>query len=398
MTKQDHEAAALFPLLDEQRFGELVESIREEGLLHEVVLCEGKILDGRNRYRACLKAGVEPRFEKHEGDPFAYVWAANGQRRDLSVDQRATIFVLTIKKSSAWQAKQAEIAAAANMKRAEATKGRERKGDGTLAQSSGASSRGTTGPKRPERSTAAKAAASGTNRPAIERAEKLVKDRPDLAQKVASGEVKPAAARREMKKAEVAKKVEALPEGKYRVIYADPPWQYNDSREGLGAGSGATEGVDRASTAAKDHYPTMSMSELAALDVKSMAADDCVLFCWATAPLLPEQIELTKAWGFKYKTFFVWDKGKGSFGHYHTAEAEILLICTRGSGTPDISARENQVQRWPRGAHSRKPEEARDMIDRLYPKGARVELFRRGDAPDGWVVWGNEAEQQSEAA
>ncbi|MCO5144582.1 MAG: MT-A70 family methyltransferase [Aquamicrobium sp.] len=399
---EDHEAATLFPLMSDDRFAELVESIRANGLIHEIVIHDGKILDGRNRYRACVEAGVEPRFRDFVGDPFTYAWSANGQRRDLVLEQRAVIFVMATKKSEEWKTRQAEIAAEANRKRSEKTKAQHavsnpRAGEtkSGVPTTCGTTKPASAEPKDKNTSATEKAAASGTNRGAIERAERLVKADPALAAKVAAGEVKPTAAHRQLKKAEVEQKVKELPDGKFRVIYADPPWAYNDTREGLGAGDGQT--VDRASTAAKNHYPTMTMAELKELDVKSLAADDSVLFCWATFPLLPEQLEVVKAWGFKYKTAFVWDKDRGTFGHYHTAEAELLLVCTRGSCTPDADKREAQVQRHPRGEHSRKPDAIREMIDRLYPHGPRVELFRRGEAPDGWVIWGAEAEE-AEAA
>jgi N6-adenosine-specific RNA methylase IME4 len=168
----------------------------------------------------------------------------------------------------------------------------------------------------------------------------------------------------------------------YSVVYADPPWQYNDTRVGLS---------DVAASAAEEHYPTMSVKELSDLPVKDLAAKDCVLFCWATFPLLPDCLEVVRAWGFTYKTAFVWLKVRPNFGHYHNCNAELLLVCTKGSATPFIDERESQVQTIERvERHSAKPEEFRAMIDRLYPVGPRIELFRRGDAPEGWEVWGNE--------
>jgi N6-adenosine-specific RNA methylase IME4 len=146
-------------------------------------------------------------------------------------------------------------------------------------------------------------------------------------------------------------------------------------------------------TSAADSYPTMSVAELLALDVKSLAAADSVLLCWATFPLLPDQLEVVKGWGFKYKTAFVWDKGAGAFGHYHSAEAELLLVCTRGNNmTPEIDKREKQIQHYRKErVHSKKPDEWRRVIDHLWPTGPRICLFRRGALPKPWVVWGNEA-------
>lgn len=369
--------------MDSKRFGELKSSIEQHGLLHEIVLCDGKILDGRNRYKAALEAGIDPRFKTIDGDPFAYAWMANGERRDLVADQRYLIWKRATEKSGEWQKKRDRIKAAANKKRSSTQKGVAKSSSKRDPTTSGATSHSKAGSK-------AKAAASNTNRGTVERMDKLDRERPDLAAKVRTGEIKPTAALRQMKKDEVSVKVQKLPRGKHRVLYADPPWKYNDDRIGLGAGDSSGKSVDRASTAARNHYPTMSKTELCELGVKDLAAKDAVLFCSATFPLLPVALNVVKAWGFEYKTAFVWDKGRGSFGNYHKANAELLLVCTRGSCTPDIDEKEPQVIRCARGRHSEKPERFREMIDKLYPHGPRIELFRRGERPKGWKVWGPE--------
>lgn len=170
-------------------------------------------------------------------------------------------------------------------------------------------------------------------------------------------------------------------EGRYRIIYADPPWRYNDTRGGLESYRGS---------AAEDHYPTMALEEICAVDVKGISEDDAVLFCWATFPLLPEALQVIAAWGFEYKTAFVWNKVRPNFGNYHNANGELILLGTRGSCRPDIDKRESQVITLERtGRHSEKPEEFRAMIDRLYPRGKRIELFARS-LHDGWDAHGNE--------
>jgi N6-adenosine-specific RNA methylase IME4 len=227
----------------------------------------------------------------------------------------------------------------------------------------------------------AKAAASHTNAGAVARGDRLAEEREDLAAEVRAGRMKPAEAHRRMKRDSVAQRVAALPDDVFRVIYADPPWKYGDERVGVAE-----------STAAEHHYPTMPVADICALPVREIAASDAVLFLWATFPLLPDALAVVTAWGFKYKTAFVWAKGRPNMGHYHQADAELLLVATRGSCTPDVDTRETQVQLVKRtGRHSAKPEDFRDMIDRMYPHGARVELFARSAAPDGWCVWGNEA-------
>lgn len=163
---------------------------------------------------------------------------------------------------------------------------------------------------------------------------------------------------------------------KYRVIYADPPWSYGDKQniEGLGG--------------AVKHYPTMPLNDICALPVP--AADNAVLFLWVTSPLLENSFEVINAWGFKYKSSFVWDKVAHNMGHYNSVRHEFLLIATRGSCTPDVPKLLDSVISIERTEHSRKPKEFRDMIDMLYPVGERLEMFAR-EAPEGWDVWGNMA-------
>lgn len=175
-------------------------------------------------------------------------------------------------------------------------------------------------------------------------------------------------------------KREAAPiAGKYRIFYADPPWAYGDTRTGL-------EGY----SAAVDHYPAMSIEELCALPVKEAAEDNAVLFLWVTSPLLEECFAVIKAWGFQYKTSFVWDKVRHNVGHYNSVRHELLLVCTRGSCTPDNVKLFDSVQTIERtDKHSQKPAEFRDIIETLYTSGNKIELFCREPAP-GWAVWGNE--------
>jgi N6-adenosine-specific RNA methylase IME4 len=175
----------------------------------------------------------------------------------------------------------------------------------------------------------------------------------------------------------------ALPTGTYNLIYADPPWQYGDQK--------AHESYSRLS--AQSHYPDMPTADICALPVRDIAADNAVLFLWGTAPMLPDALEVIDAWGFTYKTHFIWDKERRNLGHYHSAQHELLIIATRGTCKPETDYRPASVQSWKRtGRHSAKPEHFREIIDTMYPTGPRVELFRRGTAPEGWTAWGNEAE------
>jgi N6-adenosine-specific RNA methylase IME4 len=108
--------------------------------------------------------------------------------------------------------------------------------------------------------------------------------------------------------------------------------------------------------------------------------------------LLPEALEVMKAWGFVYKSSFVWDKLKANFGNYNLVRHEFLLIGTRGSCLPESDTPIPSVQSIERTEHSRKPAEFRAIIDRLYPSGERLELFARGQVPAPWRTWGTEAQ------
>jgi N6-adenosine-specific RNA methylase IME4 len=175
---------------------------------------------------------------------------------------------------------------------------------------------------------------------------------------------------------EQVKKTE-WPTGKYRVIYADPPWQYSNNIS-----------ADKFNDV-ELHYPSMPLNEICELPVSDMALDNSVLFLWVTAPFLEDSFKVINAWGFKYKTCFVWDKLVKTYGHYSGVRHELVLVAVKGSCQPDISLQPDSVFSIKKTEHSAKPEEFRQTIDSLYPHGPRIELFARTKAP-GWEVWGNE--------
>jgi N6-adenosine-specific RNA methylase IME4 len=177
---------------------------------------------------------------------------------------------------------------------------------------------------------------------------------------------------------------QAILEGQYRVIYADPPWSYgNRQPSGVGAG---------------EHYPTMTYADLRALPVAAHTCANAVLFLWVTAPMLydeddqgmPGPFGVIKAWGFTPKTGAVWDKVQHNFGNYFSVRHEHLIVATRGSCTPDHpTPQPDSVIAERPTEHSKKPEIFRKVIERLYD-GPYLELFARERAP-GWTVFGNDA-------
>jgi N6-adenosine-specific RNA methylase IME4 len=175
--------------------------------------------------------------------------------------------------------------------------------------------------------------------------------------------------------------------GPFRVVYADPPWRWGDGRP-----KPRSLDIDR-------HYPTMPLEDICS--IKIPVEKNAVLFLWATAPKLEEAFFVVKAWGFKYKAMIVWDKGvdgRSTYGNYCAVNHELLLVCTRGSCTPDCKVLFDSVQSCARSRHSEKPAFFRMMIDKLYPHGKRIELFVRGSLPEGWQGFGNEFVSAKEAA
>jgi len=168
----------------------------------------------------------------------------------------------------------------------------------------------------------------------------------------------------------------------FNIIYADPPYRYNQSG---------------ANGAAANHYPTMKLDDICSLPVSEISAKDCILFLWATFPLLPEALKVIKAWGFTYKSIaFLWlkqnRKSCGWFfglGFWTRGNAELCLLATKGHPKRQ-SKKVHQFIISPIEEHSKKPDITREKIVELAGDLPRVELFARQRA-DGWYVWGNEA-------
>lgn len=180
-----------------------------------------------------------------------------------------------------------------------------------------------------------------------------------------------------------------LPDKKYEIIYADPPWLYRDNR--------SLSEVSLLNKEQGGHYPVMCTEDLKSLDVLSVAAEDCLLFMWATSPKLDEAIELGVCWGFKYVTVgFVWEKGVTNPGNYTLSSCEVCLVFKRGKIPQPRGARNvRQYVFAARGAHSEKPFEVRRRIELMFPSQAKLELFGRRRF-DGWDVWGNDEALKSD--
>lgn len=164
-------------------------------------------------------------------------------------------------------------------------------------------------------------------------------------------------------------------EGEYRVIYADPPWQFSNS------------GFDQSAAA---HYPTMATNEICDMPIDKLipASEGSVLFLWATNAMLEDAFQVVAAWGFEYKTNLVWVKDKApGMGWFVKNRHELLLLATN---SPGLHPQEKpfSIIEAPVTKHSKKPDCVYEMIERMYD-GPYIELFARMRR-EGWDSWGNE--------
>lgn len=397
-----HPIANCFPLIEGREFDELVDDVRAHGVHEPIIIFEGMILDGRNRYRASEIAGVDCPMVPYEGnDAVGFVVSLNLRRRHLNEGQRA------------WVA--AQIANLAHGQKSETQICASPVTNDRAAEMLNVSPR------------------------SVDNA-RVVRDKgvPELQQKVAKGEVAPSTAadvarlpepeqreivaKGEKEILKAAKEIRAqkvqqrinearrdyearkeqgghaedllalVRDGKrFQVIYADPPWEFS-----VYSGKGAERSAER-------HYDTMTLEQIAKLPIADLADENCALFVWAVMPELPGAIDLIRKWGFVYKTVaFTWVKqnrsGEGLFtgmGYWTRANAEVCLLATRGA--PQRLAMDvHQVIMAPVREHSRKPDETVPRIERLLA-GPYIELFARETRP-GWTTWGNEVRFADELA
>jgi N6-adenosine-specific RNA methylase IME4 len=390
-----HALANLVPLLTGEKFQGLVENVRANGLREEIVLYEGKILDGRIRHLACIEAEVEPRFRtfgdraSDGDDPRAFVISLNIMRRHLGESQRAMMAARLANLDEGRPSKTTAIAGVSQGEAAELCNvsvdsiGRAKKvlnsaipeivaavDSGQVTVSTGASLAQQPAPIQTsviERLTAD----PELNPAALVKQAKILQARAAYEAKADKG-------------ANVGDLVAMAEAGqKFPVIYADPPWEFK-----VYAGKGKQRSAER-------YYDTSSVEAIKALPVGKLAAKDCVLCMWAVSPELPGALEVIKAWGFEYKTIgFGWVKqnrgGKGLFtgmGYWTRANLECCLLAARGAPMR-LAMDVHQVVTAPIGEHSAKPQEVRSRIQRLLA-GPYLELFAR-EATPGWTSWGNE--------
>lgn len=379
---QYHQLANIFPLIEGREFDELVTDIRAHGVREPIWLLDGEILDGRNRYRAAAEAGVECPTREYTGDnPADFVVSLNLKRRHLNEGQRAMVAAKladmpkgTNQHAQICAPSQSEAADMLNVSRrtVQTAKAVQEQGTPELVKAVEAGT------------VSVSAAADIATLPKHEQAEVVARGEKEILEKAKEIRAEKAAARREErldKLAEISLGNRELDTSiRYPIIYADPPWRYENPPMG---------GTNRS---IENHYPTMTLEEICAMPVADLATDDAMLYLWATAPKLAECMKVIEAWGFEYRTNLVWDKELIGMGYHARNQHEILLVAKRGDIPPPAAGTQpSSVHRERRTEHSAKPEFYYQMIEAAYPQLPKIELFCRSPR-DGWAVWGNQSE------
>jgi N6-adenosine-specific RNA methylase IME4/ParB-like chromosome segregation protein Spo0J len=409
---QPHRYAELFPLMSPQEYEELKSSISAHGLRQPVVLFEGRILDGRNRYKVCFELGIEPVFRDfdraREGSALDFAFDLNVRRRHLNESQRAMI-----------AAKLAGLPAHRPEKSASLQTSSSSEGPISIeaaAEKLSVSARTVASAKKvQERGSPDLIRAIEHGKITVSAAERVVTLEPETQREIIkaadAGRVNVArtiikAGRRAARERELGARQLALPAKKYGVIYCDYPRHFE-------VYSRAT-GLDRSPD---NHYPTMTFAQIVGLPVSDLAAPDCVLFFWSTGASLADDLEIMAEWGFaafrprdafgklmcengvplppvgggSYRCHQIWLQPQVGLGYWFRDNHEILLVGARGNiVAPAPGTQDRSVIPAPLGPHSAKPNYFVEMIERLFPTVPKIELFARRARP-AWDAWGYEA-------
>jgi len=395
---KSHPHQYLIPPMSEEDYHSLLEDIKRNGILQPIdITYNNVILDGHHRVKAAKELGIKeievriPELLYVDEDEYLISVAMN--RRHLTEGQKAVLAneyrkILSKKRQSEAGKKANEVRWHSN--------------DSSDLENVSQSDKNEADPSRKEASNKFK-----VSEWKVRTVQQIGDVAPDVYEKLHTGELQIHEAKiivqlpedkreialekkletkkdirsivREINNAEKNQNVKPTPEGKFSIIYADPPWEYEYSVS--------------TSREIENHYPTLELEKIKATEIP--ADDNAMLFLWAPAPKIEEALEVMKAWGFSYRTNLVWVKDKIGMGYYARVKHELLLIGIKGEGigTPLPENRPESVIFAERTEHSKKPDVFYEIIEKMYPKHSKIELFARNKR-EGWEGWGNEVHYQ----
>lgn len=374
-----HDVANLFPAMDASEYEALKADIAARGLLEPVWVHEGKVIDGRHRYKACVELGIEPRTQtwNGHGSLVEFVVSLNMRRRHLTASQKAVV-ALEIEAALAVEAKERQRL---NAERLNAERW-------DSERSSFSNLRKTTSDE-PIHAARQAAQIVGVANGYISDAKRLQRDNPALLDKVRSGELSLQEAKSEVKKQKHTERIEAVkqdiaqqkynpPQGLYDVIVIDPPWAYGGDYDPNGH-------------RVANPYPEMSLEEIAAINLPS--SENCVLWLWTTHKYMRHAFELLDVWGFRDVAIVTWVKDRMGVGSWLRSQSEFCVMAVKGSPLINLVNQTTVIYGAMR-EHSRKPDEFYSLVDSLCV-GYKLDWFAR-QARDGWSVFGAEQEKFNE--
>lgn len=380
-----HPVADIFPMMSDREFADLTSDIAEYGLREPVWLhSDGRIIDGRNRYLACRKAGLEPKFREYDGDDSEladFIYSLNYHRRHLSPSQSA---MCAARKASYSHGGDRRSDQAGNFQ----LETREK-----VAQQFGISPESVTSAKRVQEygvpelgervdsgelsvSTAAEIARAPTEE---QRRVISLDDKDAILQAAKTIKRERIEKARERQPEPFTDRV-LIPDGKFSCIVIDPPWPVHK-----------IEREERPDQGPALDYPVMSLEQIAdesLVPVRSLAADDCHIYLWVTHKLLPAGLDLLEAWGFRYQCVMTWRKNVGITPFSWMYDTEHILFGRKGNLKLERLGLRLSFEAPVRG-HSVKPDVFYDRVREASP-GPRLDMFP-GVKHDGFDPWGLEA-------
>lgn len=399
-----HPLANIFPMLPDDELIELSDDIKQRGLNNPIWLLDGKILDGRNRYRACILAGVIPAFKQFTGEsPTAFVLSENLHRRHLNQSQKGVV-ALDAEKWLAIEAEKRMLSGVANpppqigegdddydFHLTDDEERRDRTCGSCGEEFYGRPSEHSCDEKSKKKARRARESASqaaklvGVSRNYVQDAKAIAQASPERLEAIRRGEKTITEVKRELKKEEVVKRLEEVaarepdaPVGKFDVIVLDPPWPMQKIERDIAPEQVAFE------------YPTMTIGEIEDMKMASeFAAANCHVFMWTTQKFLPDSFRIFDRWGINYVLTMVWHK-PGGFQPFGMPQYNCEFVIYGRIGTPQFIDQKAFFTCFnaPRGAHSEKPGEFYDVIRRVTA-GRRLDIFNRRKI-EGFIGWGKE--------
>lgn len=355
---EHHNYANLFPMMPDSELAHIIEDMKANGYDESmpVIIYDGKILDGRNRFKAAKIAGIEPKFIEFEGtDPLAYVIRHNLHRRHLNESQRAVV-----------------ASRLATMQR-----GGDRPSENDNNFESANLRNGITQPEAAEM--------LNVSRRTIQTIKAVEREAPQLIPLIEAGNITANEAIKEIKKEkreadiqqqrnEIEKGVKQL-SGKYNVISIDPPWPYGRK-------------YDPDGSRVANPYPEMSIEQIK--DIQLPTEKDCVILLWTTHAFLPHSFDILNHWGATYKATMVWNKMKIGMGAWFRMQCEFCLIGIIGEPFWE-NKKFPEIIEESRREHSRKPDKFFEIIEQITA-GKKLEYFSR-EKRENWDNYGNEPDK-----